>query len=269
MPKVSIVTVSFNQAQFLERTLLSVLNQDFSDIEFILIDPGSTDGSRELIERYRSRIAHVVLEPDAGAADGLNKGFALATGEIYGFLNSDDVLRPGAVSAAVRYLNEHQKVDVVSGHAEIIDSQDRVLRRAFSDRMSIKQCVYGAVILIQPSTFFRRSAYQRTGGFNTQNRATWDGEFFLDMAMAGSRFGRSNAIWSGYRLHKSSITTSQRLIDVMNESLQKRFHRIVGRNPNSFDHLLESYYRVIRHLTNPRDTIERIMRGPVWGRDLD
>ena len=98
MARVSIVTISYNQAQFLERTILSVLDQDYPEIEYIVVDPGSTDGSREIIERYGSRISKVILRPDRGAADGLNSGFAEASGQILGFLNSDDTLLPGATA---------------------------------------------------------------------------------------------------------------------------------------------------------------------------
>src|SRR6266702_5290058 len=115
--KVSIVTISFNQAAFLERTILSVLNQDYSNIVYIVVDPCSTDGSRELIKRYESRIARTILDPDKGAADGLNKGFGAATGDIFGFLNSDDILYPGAVSAVVSVFIKSPATDVVSGHA--------------------------------------------------------------------------------------------------------------------------------------------------------
>jgi len=93
--KFSIVTISYNQAQFLEKAILSVLNQEGVGLEYIVVDPGSTDGSREIIERYRDRFGHVVFEKDHGPADGLNKGFQYATGDVYGYLNSDDVLLPG------------------------------------------------------------------------------------------------------------------------------------------------------------------------------
>src|SRR6266702_7751404 len=124
--KVSIVTISFNQAAFLERTILSVLDQDYANIEYIVVDPGSTDGSRELIKSYESRIATTILEPDHGPADGLNKGFSATTGEILGFLNSDDVLFPGAISEAVRYLIDHPAIDVISANARLIGPDDRV-----------------------------------------------------------------------------------------------------------------------------------------------
>ena len=90
--RVSIVTISFNQAPYLERALQSVLTQSYPDVEYIVVDPGSSDGSREIIERYRSRLAGVVLEPDNGPADGLNREFAQASGEVFGHPNPDDVL---------------------------------------------------------------------------------------------------------------------------------------------------------------------------------
>src|SRR5450432_4773126 len=104
MHKVSIVTISYNQAQYLEEAIVSVLEQDYPSIEYIVVDPGSTDGSRQIIERYRSRIGKVILDPDKGPADGLNHGFDAATGSVFAYLNADDVLLPGAVSSAVKAL---------------------------------------------------------------------------------------------------------------------------------------------------------------------
>ena len=269
LPKVSIVTISFNQANFLERAIRSVLDQDYSNIEYIILDPGSTDGSRELIARYESRIARVLLDPDKGPADGLNKGFGIATGDIFAFLNSDDILYPGAVSAAVRFFLKHPAVDVVSGHSRIIDPLDRVLRCAYSDRMSLIGYVYSGVALIQASTFFRRSAFARTRGFNVKNRATWDGELFFDMANAGCKFARSSQIWSGYRLHEQSITISRKAEDAMNLANEEIFRSVMGRERNRWDKCLQLAFRGWRHLANPRDTIERIVRGPIFGRTLD
>ncbi len=266
MVKVSVVTISFNQAEFLERTIRSVLDQDYENIEYIVVDPGSTDGSRELIESYRSRIARIILEPDAGAADGLNKGFAATTGEILSFLNSDDVFLPGAVSAAVNFFAKNSAVDVVSGHARVIGPDDRVLRRVYSDRMSVTKYVYGGVALIQPSTFFRRTAYERTKGFNPGNRATWDGELFLDMALAGCRFGLSRDIWSGYRLHSQSITSSKKVEEKALTLREEQFRRVMGRRRTRWDKYLQVAFRIWKHAANPLDTKERILRGPVFGR---
>lgn len=265
MTKVSIVTISFNQADFLERAIRSVLEQDYPDIEYIVVDPGSSDGSRDIIERYRSRTARIVYEPDRGAADGLNNGFAHATGEIFGFLNSDDILLPGAVGSAVSFLNAHD-VDVVCAHATIIDAQDRHLRNAYSDPFSLRMIAYGACVVVQPSTFFRRSAFERTQGFNIENKATWDGELWVDMALTGARFAVTNQVWSGYRLHSQSITSSKRLQEAIEHDQRRLFRKITGRDRKGTDRLIAEACRVRKHLTGPRALYERVIKGPIYGR---
>jgi glycosyltransferase involved in cell wall biosynthesis len=269
MKRISIVTTSFNQAKFLERTILSVLGQDYPEIEYIVVDPGSTDDSRDIIERYRSRITRVIFRPDRGAADGLNRGFAEATGEILGFLNSDDVLLPEAVSSAANFLERHTDIDVVSGHSNLIGPDDSFLRRLYSDRMSINRCIYGGVILIQPSTFFRRKIFDRVGGFCVENTRSWDGELFLQMARAGGKFAVVEEFWSAYRVHSQSITGSKGNATHVNRAQAEIFSRIKGRPPQIYDRLLVTGCRALRHLLNLRDTWERIRRGPVSGRPLN
>jgi glycosyltransferase involved in cell wall biosynthesis len=265
MTRVSIVTISFNQAEFLERTIQSVLAQDYPDVEYIVVDPGSTDGSRNIIERYQSRISKIILRPDRGAADGLNNGFAKATGEILGFLNSDDLLLPGAVSSAVSFLNKHKNIDVVSGHCDAIGPDDRFLRRLYSDRMSVNRCIYGGVIILQPSTFFRREIFDRAGGFNVNNRTIWDGELFLDMARVGGRFAVVNEFWSAYRIHSRSVTGSRSNENRIEQTKSVIFERVTGRQPRWSDQLLTYGYRILRKLLNPKDTWERVRRGPIFG----
>ncbi len=269
MTRVSIVTISFNQVEFLERTILSVLAQDYADIEYIVVDPGSTDGSRDIIERYRSRISKIIFRPDRGAADGLNNGFAEATGEVLGFLNSDDLLLPGAVSSAVSFFESHRDIDVVSGHSNLISPDDRFLRRLYSDRMSLKRCIYGGVILIQPSTFFRRRIFDKAGGFRAESRACWDGELFLEMARAGGRFAVVDEFWSGYRIHPESMTGCKANAMRIQQTQAAIFSRVMGRQPHRYDRLRGFGYRILRHILNPIDTWERIRRGPVFGRSPD
>ena len=158
--KVSIVTISLNQAPFLERAILSVVEQDHDDIEYIVVDPGSTDGSRDIIERYRDRISVAVLEPDAGPADGLNMGFARATGDIFGYINADDAYLPGAIGKAVDAFRASPAADVVCGHGFIVNANGAVRRRFYSDQFSAGRYVHGGVTVMQQSTFFRRDAFQ-------------------------------------------------------------------------------------------------------------
>jgi glycosyltransferase involved in cell wall biosynthesis len=265
--KVSIVTISYNQAEFLERAIQSVIQQNYDNIEYIVVDPGSTDNSREIIERYRSRITKVIYEPDKGPADGLNKGFSHASGDIFGFLNSDDILFPGAVARIVSYLSDHPDVDVVSGHAIIIDEQDREIRKSYSDRFSLIRYAYGTGVLIQPSTFFKSETYKKTRGFNVDNRTNWDGELFVDMRMQGARFSLMDDFLSGYRLQSNSITASKKLDDGIKNYRKRIFRRIMGRDIKPRDNALSVLFRLEKYAANPRALYERIFHGPIYGRN--
>ena len=162
--KFSVVTVSYNQGMFLERAINSVLAQEGVEIEYIIVDPGSTDGSREIIERYRPAFAQVIFEKDLGAADGLNKGFRYATGDVYCYLNSDDEYKSGALARANSYFLRHTEVDVICGHAWIVDGCGRKRRRVWSNSFTKTMFAYGASLAIQPSTFIRVKAFKRTSG---------------------------------------------------------------------------------------------------------
>lgn len=188
MIRISIVTISYNQARYLEETICSVVEQDYPHVEYIVVDPGSTDGSRDIIDRYRDRIDKVIFEPDNGPADGLNKGFAQATGDIFGFLNSDDVLLSGALSQVANAFSRSSLVDVISGHGIVIDANGKEMRRTYSDHFYRIMAAYGACILVQQSTFFRSQMFNRVGGFNIDNRSNWDGELFVDMSLHQARF---------------------------------------------------------------------------------
>ena len=132
-PLVTIVTPSYNQAAFIERTIQSVLGQDYPDIEYIIMDGGSSDGSAEIIRRYEDRLAYWESVKDKGQTDAINKGFARAHGEILAWLNSDDVLYPHAVSEAVAYLTEHPECGLVYGNCDFIDAEGNVTNFTMND----------------------------------------------------------------------------------------------------------------------------------------
>lgn len=264
--KVSIVTISYNQIEFLERAIKSVIEQDYDDIEYIIVDPGSTDGSRDIIERYQSRMAKVIFEPDTGPADGLNKGFAWATGDIFGFLNSDDVLLPHTLFRVIEFFKTHPDVDVVSGHSIVTDEHDRKIRNSYSDRFSLHRFPYGSVVLMQQSTFFRADMFKKVGGFNITNRSIWDGELFADMALHGARFALVNEFWSAFRLHSESITSSNKLYAETKIDHMKIFKKIMGRDIRMYDLLLSILFRMVKHILNPRGLYERLSKGPIYGR---
>jgi len=267
-PTFSIVTISFNQVQFLRETIESVLSQTYPYVEYVVVDPGSTDGSRELIRRYRDRISHIIFEPDLGPADGLNRGFAKTKGDLLGFLNSDDVLYPDALQRVAHYFSRHPRIGVVSGHCDIIDGSGLKLRKMFSDRYNIRAAAHCACYLAQAATFFRRSAFRATDGFNNANRVNWDAELWIDMAKAGTAFGRINAVLAGFRLHKQGITGSGSLKKLHEASASNFFRTILGRDPVGADEVRRMYYRLRRLVTNPRAYWETLAHGPIFGRTL-
>jgi glycosyltransferase involved in cell wall biosynthesis len=264
----SVVTISYNQAPFLERAIRSVLEQQGVTIEYIVVDPGSTDASREIIEAYRDRFAHVIFESDRGPADGLNKGFAKATGRIYGYLNSDDMFEPGALRTIADYFTEHEDVDVVCGHCFVTDARDQRLRRAWSEPFTRVSSAYGASVQIQPSTFMRRDAFLKSGGFNIDNRRSWDGELLTDLFLSGARIDIIEAWLSAYRLHDVSITNTGAMADVLARSSRLRFERLMGREWRSYDPIIGQALRIRKHLRNPRALLERLLRGPIYLRGV-
>ena len=249
--KVSIVTISFNQGAYLEEALTSVLTQECVDLEYIVVDPGSTDGSRETIERYSDRIDRIIFEPDAGAADGLNRGFAHATGEIFGFLNSDDVLLPGALSKVVRSFSENPNCDVVMGRGFMIDARGRRIRRIRSAGFTVDRYFYGATSWLQQSTFFRRRAFNAVGGFNPANRSCWDGELILEMVLQGAKVSYLKEDLSLFRVHPKSITGSNRHKQMMQADTDRMFVRATGRSWTLMDSVRAGLLRTERLFSHP------------------
>ena len=264
--KISVVTISFNQAEFLERTIQSVLSQEGVDFEYIMVDPGSTDGSRDIIERYRHAFAAVIMEPDAGPADGLNKGFARASGDIFFYLNSDDTVEPGAFAGALREFERDPKLDILCGHAWIVDERDRRLRRVWSDPWGRKSVAYGTAIFIQPSTYFRAETFTKCGGFNAENRTNWDGELVVDMCLAGGEMRVINRFMSNYRLHSGSITGGGGDEVGMQGWGRRRFAKVMGREWRPSDEYVGYFLRLNRQFRNPKAFFERLARGPVYRR---
>ena len=161
-PLVTIVTPSFNQAEFLEQTLHSVLAQDYHPVEYFVVDGGSTDGSQEIIERYRKRLSWCVSEPDAGQGDAINKGLSRAGGEIVAWINSDDVYLPGAISRAAAALQESPQLGMVFSDAVTINGRGNLLNILQFGDWGLNELVSFRIIC-QPAVFMRRSVLERAG----------------------------------------------------------------------------------------------------------
>lgn len=164
--------------------MLSVLRQDYPRIQYIVIDGGSSDGSIEIIERYRERLDYWVSEPDNGQAEAINKGLAVARGEIVAWLNSDDLLMAGAVRAAVQRLLQSPELSMVYGDGVVIDEEDRVLDFHHYPQLGLMELLCFRVIL-QPTVFMRRSAVESVGGLREQFRLILDHDLWVRLAAQG------------------------------------------------------------------------------------
>ncbi len=263
--RVSIVTISFNQARYLARAIASVLSQDYPDIEYIVVDPGSTDGSRAIIERYKHRLARVVFDPDDGPADGLNHGFAHATGDIVAYINADDALLPGAVREAVDYLTANPDVDVVYGDGYIVDAEGRVVRAMESTPLNLRRYSYQIGMILQQATFIRRSAMDRVGGFNAANRTCWDGELIIDIALTGATIRHVRKWWGLFADYPGTISASQRLRDVAVLNTAHMFRKVHGRDRRATDRLVRRLAHMESWFATPGRTLRRlreIITGP-------
>lgn len=199
-PLVSIITPSFNQAQFLEETIRSVLDQDYPCIEYILIDGGSADGSLEVIQRHAGRLARWVSEPDRGQTDAINKGFAWANGEILAWLNSDDTYLRGAVGEAVDYLVTHPEAGMVYGDANLIDKDGQVIGRFPAKQTDYRRLRRGYVHIPQQASFFRASLWKRVGPLDPTFFFAMDYDLWIRLARLAP-LHYTPRLWANFRLH--------------------------------------------------------------------
>ena len=201
-PLVTIVTPSYNQADYLERTILSVLNQDYPRIEYIVIDGGSTDGSIDIIKRYENRIAFWISEPDNGQSHAINKGFKHATGEIFNWLNSDDILMPSATSIAVHYLTTYPQYGMVYGDRLVVDQHDQIL--ACIELPSFSRFLYKfGGFLPQETSFFRRELWRQANGLDEDLHISMDRDLWLKFMKVG-RLYHIPFVLGNWREHASA-----------------------------------------------------------------
>jgi glycosyltransferase involved in cell wall biosynthesis len=243
--KVSVVIPSYNQAEFLGRTLNSLLNQTYGPLEIIVVDGGSTDGTVELLRAYEQHLAHWISEPDRGQSDALNKGFELATGDIFGWLNADDLYLPDAVAVAVEVLTRHPNVDVAFGDHLEIDTQDRVINYFYDFPASTGQLLYEGFFANAQAMFWRRSLHLSAGHFDVDLHRTMDYEMMVRFLLVSGAQG----------------------FEHVNRPLGC-FRRHDGQKTQGFDEVQEREHRRIaaRHCVNKYGFVGRCMRIAYRGR---
>jgi glycosyltransferase involved in cell wall biosynthesis len=201
------VTPSYNQGKFIEETIRSVLLQGYPNLEYIVMDGGSTDNTLDILRRYEHLIDFWISEPDKGQAQAINKGFARANGDILAWLNSDDVYEAGVFSQVAEFFQKQPDVDVVSGRCRLWygDGRDRLVEpsplRTLEDFLKIRTNWTSGRLITQPEAFFRSGAFEVTKGIREDLVFCLDGCLWMDMAKAGCRFASIDRHWANLRIH--------------------------------------------------------------------
>lgn len=256
-PAISIVMPCLNQAAFLEHAIRSVLLQGYPNLEVIVMDGGSTDGTRAILERYDSWLTYWECAPDRGPADALNRGFARARGEILGFLNADDFYLPNCLDTMASAFLARPDIDVVSAHGYFAKADGTLGAAAFSDQWNLRRFTYGACVLLQPATFFRRQAFTRAGGFRDSGSVCWDMELWADLATVGARFDSHKAFVAAFRLHRESITGGDAYAARRRRDARAVMAAMRGREETVVDRAWHLVHRVLKFSHHPLRTISQ------------
>ena len=215
-PKISVVTPSFNQGQFLEETLCSVLDQGYPNLEYIVIDGGSTDSSVEIIQKYAPHLAYWVSEKDSGQVEAIQKGLDRATGDVVAWLNSDDVYTPGTLGKVGAIFRDRNPA-FLYGKCEQTDSAgNRLITLSYREGLDLEMVITHN-FLPQPSCFWRRDVCRAVGPLNPKLHYAMDYEYWVRVLLAGYAMESIPEVLSLYRLHDASktCTTSSRFEDEM------------------------------------------------------
>lgn len=213
LPRISIVTPSFNQGPYLERTIRSVLDQQYPNLEYIIIDAGSTDESVEIIKKYEHRLAYWVSEPDSGQSNAINKGLARATGTVLAWLNSDDYYLPGTLECIGTTTLAHPEAGAFVGIGEIVDSAGRVVYHKGPPPAITLETLFDwqdQGNFMQPSCFFRDVAWRAAGSLDESVHMSMDVDLWMRMAKAGYAFLTIDRLLSRALSHPNAKTTAYR-----------------------------------------------------------
>lgn len=228
--KVSIVTPSYNQGQFIERTLQSVASQSGAEIEHVVFDGGSTDETVEILKAFKPTVRWI-SKKDKGQTDALNQGIQDTDGEIIGWLNSDDIYYPGAIARVVAYFSEHPEVDVVYGLADYIGIDDRPFDTYPTEPWDFER-LKETCFICQPALFFRRSVVDKFGLFDESLNYCMDYEYWLRLGKSGERFAFLEEKLAASRLYAENKTMSAK-VKVCTE-INNMFIRHFGEVPDKW-----------------------------------
>ncbi len=205
--KISIITPSFNQSRFLERTIISVINQDYKNVEYIIMDGGSTDGSVDIIKKYEGCIYHWESKSDKGQADAVFRGFEIATGDIIAWINSDDYYLEGVLSYIAHFFQQNPDIQWTIGDGIFVDDNDKILLKCYCPKINYERLLIFGMTFIQPTLFIRRDFFFQLGGFNRELQFSFDYDLVLRMSKIVPP-GKINLMIAAFRHHKDSKTST-------------------------------------------------------------
>jgi glycosyltransferase involved in cell wall biosynthesis len=209
-PRISIVMPSYNQAAFLEDAVMSILEQDYPNLEFIVLDGDSTDGSQTILEKYSARLTYWQSRPDKGQLDVLIKGFEMATGDLLGWVNSDDVLLPGALRAVAEAHARNPKAGLIGGNYILIDQAGKVTRVKRHAAHAALFARFGMVAVNQPGSVVTRAAYTHVAGFDRRFDYVMDTDLYFRILTSGYSYAHVDRWLAAFRIHSRAKTVAHR-----------------------------------------------------------
>jgi glycosyltransferase involved in cell wall biosynthesis len=204
-PKISVITCCYNHVRFLESTIQSVLDQKYPNLEYIIVDGGSTDGSVDIIRRYEDRLSYWVSEPDKGQTDALVKGFSRASGDISCWLCSDDLYEPWTLSEVAEFFARRPDAKVVYGDSMWIDADDRIIGTKKEHAFNRFIWTYDHNFIPQPSTFWRHDLYVQVGGLDRRFNLAMDADLWMRFAEV-TELHHVSRPWSRMRFYPEQKT---------------------------------------------------------------
>jgi glycosyltransferase involved in cell wall biosynthesis len=223
LPKISIITPSFNQSQYLEKTIQSVVDQNYPNLEYIIMDGGSTDGSVDIIKKYTNIITHWESNPDKGQADAIFRGFEQTTGDIIAWINSDDYYLDGAFASVGEFFAQHPEIQWIIGNGIFVDKNNKKLLDYYCPPVDHDRLLHFGMTIFQPTMFIKREFFFKCGGFDRGLQCSFDYDLVLRLSTYGPP-GIINSMLAAFRFHKTSKTETMSEVNISeNQIIRKKY----------------------------------------------